>query len=71
MKAKMNYKWNDDNNQNFWDNLNNIEYKLELSDKLLINNPDLASENSVLRALCRIVSELIEIEETRTNRKLK
>lgn len=61
------YKWNvvHDSFQ-FWNHENQgIEHSKELSDKFLINNPSQCRFEAVLRALCNVVSELVEIEESK------
>ena len=63
-------KWNEIRESiEFWDP-NTLEGRgailgKTISDKSLVNNPSQAKYDDILAALCRVVSELIEIEETR------
>jgi hypothetical protein len=66
----MNFRWNKTKEQigSFWNvSSNEIEpYRIETcSDKDILNYPCGLEHRVALEALCRVVSELIEIEEKR------
>lgn len=60
----MSYKWNESRNYfDFWD-VDKTKPKVGVnSDKEIINNPYNRKFEDVLRALCNVVSELVEIQE--------
>lgn len=60
------FKWNDKTNLSviIWDHSINAEFECPgISDKEIINNPYLVKYDSALMVICRVLSELIEIEE--------
>jgi hypothetical protein len=61
------FRWNGYNKATYWNDLLGIEVTDIISDKSFINNPGSAKINSILDALCRVVSELMEIEENRND----
>jgi hypothetical protein len=66
--SQLEFRWNKEVHRNrFWDKDNGCLKTELLSDKALVNNPNDLYET--LHALCRVVSELMEIEERRSNGK--
>lgn len=61
------FKWNDMRaGHRYWDlDTNREEWTVSTTDKYLIDHPEQAKFEDVLAALCRVVSELVEIEEQR------
>ena len=63
------YKWNHiAESYRYWDHESeSVKVSNPVSDKQLINQPNLAKFEDILRALCHVVSELVEIEESKSN----
>jgi hypothetical protein len=60
------YKWNEEGSRGvFWDWESKSDTLKLLSNKQLVNDPNQAVFVDVIRSLCLVVSELIEIEENR------
>ena len=61
------FKWNSTPTEVWvWDSIQNIEIKqLRESDLNVIKNPNFLKIEDVLRSLCKVVTELAEIEERR------
>lgn len=60
----MKFRWNEFNEPKyFWDTDSDEEKSVIVTDKGLINNPNQGKFEDVLRSLCRVVSELVELEE--------
>ena len=66
------FKWNEKTSLvNYWDDDGTAfgkNFQATCINKELVNNPGTAKSDDVLRALCCIVSELMEIEENRNDR---
>jgi ribonuclease HI len=69
-KKPRKFKWNDLNKEDFrfWVPETNKEFYVSDSDKNIINNFNGKKVEDIVGALCRIASELIEIEESRNNK---
>jgi hypothetical protein len=66
--SQLEFRWNKEAHRNqFWDKDNGCLKTELLPDKALVDNPNDLYET--LHALCRVVSELMEIEERRSNGK--
>ena len=62
------FKWNTKSTDiAIWDPVGGDEHIVQRTDKEFINNPFQAQYEDVLRALCRVASELIALEEQREN----
>lgn len=69
-KEPRKFKWNDLNKEDFrfWVPDTNKEFYVSDSDKNIVNNFNGKKVEDIVGALCRIASELIEIEESRNNK---
>jgi len=64
----MSFKWNEVSGKfRVWDHHSDSEKKVIKSDKQLLAKPNLTHQEDLIMALCRAVSELIEIEERRAD----
>lgn len=65
------FRWNQPNLKSFWDHQNDKEVDTVMTDKDLINNPGFIKIEELMRAICRVTHELIELEEKRVQTKEK
>lgn len=59
------FRWNEVRQIMAWNSSDQKECQINITDKSLINNPETMKYEDLLRALCRVVSELVEIKETK------
>lgn len=62
----MSFKWNDRVETIFWNTDRNGEVVYPTSNKEVISNPYQAKFESILKACCAVLVELMEIEEKRS-----
>lgn len=69
-KKPRKYRWNEENSPiTFWDHESNMEIPEKgMSDKQIVCNPNSLKFESILRAACKVLAELVELEEGRTKR---
>lgn len=60
------FSWDTERSYHYWDHITKSESIKLNTDKHTINNPNNITFEDTLAALCRVVSELMRIEENRS-----
>lgn len=61
----MSFKWNEKTDRTFWDHQNECEILVGKSDAEIVKDPSGGEFHTILGAVCRVLAELVEIEESR------